>query len=96
METQPTPVVPAEKASQQWIMREGGRDCFIAGYLNAGHVRFQDWGDNGRYIAVSHCSPTFLYGRETRYFESQDEAYEWVATMWAEYESRWRSADMLS
>jgi len=71
------------QASQQWIMREDGRDCLIAGFLNAGHVSFR----NGRYVAVSHCSTAFLYNHETRYFVSQDEAYEWVATMWAQYET---------
>ena len=71
------------KPSQQWMMRPDGRWCFVAGFLNAGHVSFR----NGRYVAVSHCSTAFLYNHETRYFESQDEAFEWVACMWAQYEA---------
>ena len=71
------------RASYQWVLRDDGKDCLIAGFLNAGHVSFR----NGRYVAVSHCSTAFLYNHETRYFESQDEAYEWVACMWAQYEA---------
>ena len=71
-------------ANSQWIMREDGKDCFVVGALNAGHVSYRD----GRYVAVSHCSTAFLYGHETRFFESQDDAYDWVANMWAQYEAQ--------
>jgi hypothetical protein len=70
-------------ASQEWIMDEAGQDHFIVGALNAGHVSFQA---DGRYKAVSRCGMG-LYGWEMRYFDSQDEAYDWVANLWAQYEA---------
>ena len=71
-------------ANSQWIMDESGKDHFIVGFLNAGHVSLQE---DGRYKAVSRCG-TGLYGWAMRYFESQDDAYEWVATLWAQSEAR--------
>ena len=76
------------QANYQWVLRDDGKDCLIVGFLNAGHVSFQSRLDGGRYKAVSHCSTAFVYGHETRYFESQDEAYDWVLEMWSQYETR--------